>query len=312
MTFGSISFLLTSDIEAETETLLQTGETVIQSTVLKVAHHGSKTSSTRGFINKVSPAAALISVGGGNSYGHPNEDVLGRLVDQTGGENLYRTDRDGDVEFMEPEWDDSSASLRAAMANAELVFITAGMNRDIDPETVSRVSSIAKETQALVVGVVTAIFSFEESELSHAVAGADRLLPYVDGLIIIHNDRLPEFVDWGSGILPALANADEMVAEGIMDLSELLTCPGKIDVSLADFRSLMSQPGPAVMATGVGRGRNGAVEAAHQAIDSPFVEDAMKGAQGILFAIKGGENLTLGGVYSAGDLIGESIGKTRP
>lgn len=98
--FGSVSFLLTSDIEAETEALLQAGGAEVQSTVLKVAHHGSKTSSTAGFINEVSPVAALISVGGSNSYGHPNEDVLGRLVNQTGDANLYRTDQDGGVEFI--------------------------------------------------------------------------------------------------------------------------------------------------------------------------------------------------------------------
>jgi len=100
LTFGSVSFLLTSDIESETEALLQSGSTGIQSTVLKVAHHGSKTSSTTGFINEVDPSMAIISVGSSNSYGHPNADVLIRLQNQTGGENLYRTDRDGDVEFI--------------------------------------------------------------------------------------------------------------------------------------------------------------------------------------------------------------------
>ena len=100
LTYGSISFLLTADIEAEAEALLAFGDTRIQSTVLKVAHHGSKTSSTAAFINKVGPAAALISVGASNSYGHPNAEVLARLAEQTGGENLYRTDRNGDVEFI--------------------------------------------------------------------------------------------------------------------------------------------------------------------------------------------------------------------
>ena len=100
LTYGSISFLLTADIESETEALLASGYAGIQSTVLKVAHHGSKTSSTTGFINEVDPAAVLISVGGSNSYGHPNPEVLGRLLKLTGGENLYRTDRDGDVEFI--------------------------------------------------------------------------------------------------------------------------------------------------------------------------------------------------------------------
>lgn len=100
LTYGSISFLLTADIEAESEDLLEFGGAGIQSTVLKVAHHGSKTSSTAGFVAAVGPAAALISVGSSNSYGHPNAEVLGRLLEQTGSENLYRTDWNGDVEFV--------------------------------------------------------------------------------------------------------------------------------------------------------------------------------------------------------------------
>lgn len=100
LTYGSISFLLTADIEAETEAILSTGDTGIQSTVLKAAHHGSKSSSTAGFIRQVDPAAVLVSVGERNSYGHPNPGVMDRLTEQAGDENLYRTDRDGDVEFV--------------------------------------------------------------------------------------------------------------------------------------------------------------------------------------------------------------------
>ena len=98
--YGSISFLLAADIESETESLLAAGGLGIQSTVLKVAHHGSKTSSTAGFLDAVDPAAALISVGGTNSFGHPDDAVVERLLQQTGIENLYRTDRDGEVEFI--------------------------------------------------------------------------------------------------------------------------------------------------------------------------------------------------------------------
>jgi len=100
LTYGSISFLLTADIEAETEAILASGGIGIQSTVLKAAHHGSKTSSTSGFIRQVDPAAVLVSVGERNSYGHPNPGVMDRLIEQSGDENLYRTDRDGDVEFV--------------------------------------------------------------------------------------------------------------------------------------------------------------------------------------------------------------------
>ena len=100
MTYGSVSFLLTADIEAQTESLLALMGAGIESTVLKVAHHGSKASSTAGFIDAVGPAVALISVGGDNSFGHPNDEVIGRLMRQIGGENIYRTDRHGDVEFV--------------------------------------------------------------------------------------------------------------------------------------------------------------------------------------------------------------------
>jgi competence protein ComEC len=100
LTYGSVSFLLTADIEAETESLLALLGADIESTMLKVAHHGSKTSSTAGFIDAVDPAVAVISVGGNNSFGHPNEEVVGRLMRRIGGENIYRTDRHGNVEFV--------------------------------------------------------------------------------------------------------------------------------------------------------------------------------------------------------------------
>ena len=72
----------------------------IESPVLKVAHHGSKTSSTAEFIDAVDPEAVVISVGANNSFGHPNAEVVGRLMQQTGSENIYRTDRQGNVEFI--------------------------------------------------------------------------------------------------------------------------------------------------------------------------------------------------------------------
>jgi competence protein ComEC len=100
VTYGDISFLLTADVEAATESILAAGHAGIQSTVLKVAHHGSKTSSTASFLDAVDPAVALISVGETNSFGHPSPEVIGRLLLQTKRENLYRTDQDGEVEFI--------------------------------------------------------------------------------------------------------------------------------------------------------------------------------------------------------------------
>jgi competence protein ComEC len=92
--FNRFSVLLTGDIEAETEAQLARGEG-LQSTVLKVAHHGSRTSTTPIFVDAVRPLYAVISVGRGNFFGHPHVQTL-RTLEQRG-IRVYRTDRDGAV-----------------------------------------------------------------------------------------------------------------------------------------------------------------------------------------------------------------------
>jgi competence protein ComEC len=68
--------------------------------VSKVSHHGSKTSTTSQFLAAVDPDIAVISVGEGNPFGHPSPEVLDRLTDRLGEENVYRTDQDGTIEFI--------------------------------------------------------------------------------------------------------------------------------------------------------------------------------------------------------------------
>ncbi len=93
--FGRVSILLTGDIEAETETHLLRSGMEIQSTVLKVAHHGSRSSTTPAFLDAVRPAVALVSVGASNLFGHPHPRTLRALEER--GIRVYRTDQDGAV-----------------------------------------------------------------------------------------------------------------------------------------------------------------------------------------------------------------------
>ena len=92
---GLVSFLLASDIEAARERELVESGLPIAATVLKVAHHGSRSSTTAEFVRAVRPAVAVISVGARNPYGHPDPGVLARLGEA--GARIYRTDRDGAV-----------------------------------------------------------------------------------------------------------------------------------------------------------------------------------------------------------------------
>jgi len=97
---GEVSFLLTGDIGVERELELIASRAVKASTVLKVAHHGSATSTSAEFLAVARPRVAVISVGAGNRFGHPDNEVLDRLERKLGTGNIYRTDEQGTIEFI--------------------------------------------------------------------------------------------------------------------------------------------------------------------------------------------------------------------
>jgi len=97
---GEVSFLLASDIGWETEFELIAHGVDLSSTVLKVAHQGSDSSTTMEFLAASDPQLAVISVGEDNRFGHPSPEVLQRLEEKIGKKNVYRTDKHGTIEFI--------------------------------------------------------------------------------------------------------------------------------------------------------------------------------------------------------------------
>ncbi|MGN0158367.1 MAG: ComEC/Rec2 family competence protein [Brotaphodocola sp.] len=95
VTYGDTSFLFTGDAEREEEQDILDAGYPLKSTVLKVGHHGSDTSTSYPFLREVMPEYGVISVGKGNSYGHPTEDTLSRLRDAD--VTVYRTDELGHI-----------------------------------------------------------------------------------------------------------------------------------------------------------------------------------------------------------------------
>lgn len=96
--YGENSFLLTGDLPSEQEKELLNKNIDIKADVLKVAHHGSRYSSSEEYLKVVSPQDAIISTGKNNSYGHPHQDVLQRLIKQK--INIMRTDEIGDIIYV--------------------------------------------------------------------------------------------------------------------------------------------------------------------------------------------------------------------
>jgi competence protein ComEC len=96
---GRVSFLLTGDIEWEAEFELISPGNDLSGTVLKVGHSGSKTSTTSEFLAAANPRVAVISVGE-NPFGHPSSEVVEKLKQKLGSENIFRTDEQGTIEFI--------------------------------------------------------------------------------------------------------------------------------------------------------------------------------------------------------------------
>jgi competence protein ComEC len=99
LSLNKVSFLFTADIEQEGEAQLISRRANLSCSILKVAHHGSSTSTGSDFLNVAKPQLAVISVGADNTFGHPSEDTLSRLTELVGAGNLYRTDTSGTIEF---------------------------------------------------------------------------------------------------------------------------------------------------------------------------------------------------------------------
>ena len=99
--YGEVSFLLTGDIEVDAERFLVASEgDRLRADVLKVAHHGSRTSTTQTFLDAVKARSAVISAGRDNRFGHPHGDVMQRLESSIGAEQVFLTARDGTVEYV--------------------------------------------------------------------------------------------------------------------------------------------------------------------------------------------------------------------
>jgi cell division protein FtsZ len=191
-----------------------------------------------------------------------------------------------------------------ALADSDMVFITAGLGGGTGSGAAPIVAEIAKEQGALTIGVVTKPFSFEGSRRKLvAEKAAEELKAKVDTLITIPNDRLRDVVQKNTSIVDAFRVVDDVLRQGVAGISDIITVPGLINLDFADVRTIMKDAGSALMGIGRATGENRALEAARQAVASPLLEINISGAQGILFNITGGANLTLWEVTEAAEEI---------
>ena len=204
--------------------------------------------------------------------------------------------------------EESREEVMAAVADADLVFITAGMGGGTGTGAAPVVAEIAKEAGALTVGVVTRPFGFEgRRRTGQANDGIEELQSRVDTLIVIPNDKLLSVISDQTPVQEAFRVADDILRQGVQGISDIITIPGLVNVDFADIRAVMADAGSALMGIGLASGKSRAKEAATTAISSPLLEASVNGARGVVFNITGGSDLTLHEVNAAAEAIYEVV-----
>ena len=220
---------------------------------------------------------------------------LGAGANSSVGKEAIETDRDAIVTMLE---------------GADMVFITAGMGGGTGTGAAPVISQISRELGILTVGIVTLPFNFEgPKRMNRALEGMAEMKKACDTVIAIPNQKLMSIVDKSTTLPEAFQMADTILHHAAKGISDLINVHGVINLDFADVETIMKNMGEAIMGTGVASGEERAVLAAQQAISSPLLDDAsIKGAQGVLVNITGGNDLTLMEANEATSIIFEEAG----
>ena len=212
-----------------------------------------------------------------------------------------------DPEIGKRSAEESRNDIAAALENADMVFITAGMGGGTGTGAAPVVADLAREAGILTVGVVTKPFKFEgKRRMDQANDGIKELLGKVDSLLIIPNDRLKFATDQKITLANAFEIADDVLHQAVTSISDLIKNTGFINLDVADVTTIMKNAGYAHMGVGHAAGKGKAEEAARMAVASPLMETSINGARGVLINITGSEDMGLDDIESAASLVQEA------
>lgn len=215
-----------------------------------------------------------------------------------------------DPEVGKKAAEETKSEIQDVIKGADMVFIASGMGGGTGTGASPIVARAAKEQGILTVAVTTKPFFFEGSQrMKIAEAGIAELAKEVDAIITIPNDKLIQLADKDTNFKDAFARCDDILRQAVEGISDLITTPGVINVDFADIRAIMQDAGSALMGVGTASGEKRAEKAALQAINSPLLEVSVHGAKGVLFAISGGDDITIHEIQEAAKIITESIDK---
>ncbi len=197
-----------------------------------------------------------------------------------------------------PEIGEKSAELSRneiefLLKDTNLVFITAGMGGGTGTGAMPVVARIAKESGAIVIGIVTLPFSLERVRLETARKGVDKLKQNLDTVVVIDNQKLVSLYP-NLPIEKTFMLADEITAKAVRGITETITQPSLINLDFADVRTIMASGGLAMISVGTGQGSNKVDDSVNSTLKNKLLDVDYSKASGVLLHIIGGPDLTLG------------------
>jgi len=241
--------------------------------------------------------------GGGNAVQHMiNEKVQGvefvvantdaQALGRSSAANLLQLGTSGLGAGAKPEAgrvaaEQAEEQIRSALEGANMLFITAGMGGGTGTGAAPVIARVAKEMGILTVGVVTKPFDFEGSRRAkQAEAGVSELEANVDSLIVVLNERLIEVLGDDVTQEQAFAHANDVLKNAVGGISDIIHMDAFVNVDFEDVKTVMSEPGKAMMGTAVASGPDRARKAAESAVACPLLEGIdLSGAKGVLVLI---------------------------
>lgn len=204
--------------------------------------------------------------------------------------------------------EESREEIEEAIKGADMVFVTCGLGGGTGTPSAPIVAEVARNSGALTIAIVTKPFAFEgEQRTSIAEEGLSELKDKVDSLIVIPNDKVLTTIDEKETLLNAFSFVDNVLAQGVQAISDLIVKPGIVNVDFADVKTIMKESGWALMGIGKSKGDGRMEIAAREAVNSPLLEVSIDGAKGVLFTIGGGDDLTMKEVDEGAKLITKSV-----
>lgn len=203
---------------------------------------------------------------------------------------------------------ESIEEINKILDDTDLLFLTAGMGGGTGTGAIPIVAEEAKKRGILTIGIVTKPFVFEgKLRALRANIGIERLKPNVNALIVISNDKLIANTKNDISMVNAFKMTDDVLRQAIQAITDIINSVGTINVDFADVKTVLSYEGFAYMGIGEATGENKIIDATIKALNNAITEKTIFGAKGVIFNIKGSEDIGLDEINRSVKIISDKV-----